>query len=87
MTRCARAPAPLQVLYYTSAVGVVYDAAENRQRFYVGHEDEISCLALHPDRDTVATGGVVRLPASPPLACPSACLPPLACPSACLYGA
>jgi hypothetical protein len=27
-----------------------------------GHEDEISCMALHPDLDTVATGGTGRVP-------------------------
>ena len=34
----------------------------NSQRFYLGHEDEISCLTLHPDRDTVATGGLGTVP-------------------------
>jgi hypothetical protein len=32
------------VLYYTSAVGVLYTPATNTQRFYLGHSDEISAL-------------------------------------------
>jgi WD40 repeat protein len=51
-----------EVLYYTSAVGILYDAEANTQRFYIGHEDEISCMALHPDLDTVATGGTGAVP-------------------------
>ena len=31
--------------------------------FYLGHEDEITCLTLSPhDRDTVATGGTGTVP-------------------------
>ena len=29
---------------------------------YLGHEDEISCLTLHPERDIVATGGTGAVP-------------------------
>lgn len=50
------------VLYYTSAVGIIYNPVQNQQKFYLGHEDEISCLTLHPDRDTVATGGTGAVP-------------------------
>jgi hypothetical protein len=39
-----------EVLYYTSAVGILYMPSENKQKFYLGHEDEISCLTLHPVR-------------------------------------
>ena len=27
-----------EVLYYTSAVGILYNAEHNTQRFYIGHE-------------------------------------------------
>lgn len=51
-----------EILYYTSAVGILYNSETNTQRFYIGHEDEISCMALHPDKDTVATGGTGSTP-------------------------
>ena len=44
--------ATTEIVYYTSAVGIVYNSATNTQRFYIGHEDEISCMALHPGNNT-----------------------------------
>ena len=51
------------VVYYTAAVGIVYNDETNQQKFFLRHDDDINCLAIHPDdRDTVATGQVgVRL--------------------------
>jgi hypothetical protein len=46
------------VVYYTAAVGIVYDDDNNRQKFFLRHDDDIQCLAMSPDRDTVATGQV-----------------------------
>ena len=41
------------VVYYTAAVGIVYDDDNNRQKFFLRHDDDIQCLAIAPDRDTV----------------------------------
>eukprot|EP01050_Picozoa_sp_SAG11_P012351 SAG11_NODE_1367_length_5098_cov_4.225445_3_plen_86_part_00 len=46
------------VVYYTAAVGIVYDDDNNRQKFFLRHDDDIQCLAITPDRKTVATGQV-----------------------------
>ncbi len=34
-----------------------------RQRFYVGHTDDILCLSIHPHKDFIATGEVGKQPA------------------------
>ncbi|GFR41097.1 hypothetical protein Agub_g1741 [Astrephomene gubernaculifera] len=47
-----------RLVYYTAAVGIVYDPATHTQQFFQGHDDDIKCLAIHPDRFTVATGQV-----------------------------
>eukprot|EP00854_Cymbomonas_tetramitiformis_P003095 gene3095-3928_t len=47
-----------KVVYYTAAVGVVYDVTTHTQRFFHGHDDDIKCLAIHPGRRLVATGQV-----------------------------
>ena len=45
------------VVYYTAAVGIVYNDDENEQMFFNHHDDDITCLGISPhDRDTVATG-------------------------------
>lgn len=41
-----------------AAVGVIYNRQQNTQRFYLGHDDDILCLAIHPLKDYVATGQV-----------------------------
>ena len=46
------------VVYYTAAVGIVYDKDLNQQKFFLRHDDDVQCLTMHPDRDTVATGQV-----------------------------
>ena len=50
------------MVYYAAAVGVVYDHGAHTQRHFVGHDDDITCLALHPDRSTVATGQMGKQP-------------------------
>jgi len=47
-----------QVVYYTAALGVVFNPQTKKQTFYMGHSDEISCIALHPGKQIVATGDV-----------------------------
>ena len=46
------------ICYYTASVGIVYDDDNNRQKFFSRHDDDIQCLAISPDLDTVATGQV-----------------------------
>jgi WD40 repeat protein len=46
----------LRVVCCVCAVGIVYDKASHQQRFFLGHDDDILCLAMAPDRRTVATG-------------------------------
>ncbi|CAG9464667.1 unnamed protein product [Pedinophyceae sp. YPF-701] len=45
-------------VYYCAGVAVVHDKDENRQRFFLEHNDDIKCLAMHPDRVLAATGQV-----------------------------
>ncbi|KAL8169064.1 UNVERIFIED_CONTAM: Echinoderm microtubule-associated protein-like 5 [Gekko kuhli] len=45
-----------EIVYHVAAVGVVYNRQQNTQRFYLGHDDDILCLAIHPLKDYVATG-------------------------------
>lgn len=47
-----------EIVYHIAAVGVVYNRQQNTQRFYLGHDDDILCLAIHPLKDYVATGQV-----------------------------
>ncbi|XP_037543112.1 echinoderm microtubule-associated protein-like 6 isoform X2 [Nematolebias whitei] len=47
-----------EVVYFVAGVGVVYNTREHSQRFYLGHNDDIISLALHPERSLVATGQV-----------------------------
>jgi microtubule-associated protein-like 6 len=77
---------PGNVVYMVAALGVVLNKDQNRQRFFgagllsqaKGHSDDITALAIAPDRDTVATGEVGASPkiliwsASNPEAAPKA---------------
>ncbi|GIL75046.1 hypothetical protein Vretifemale_4865, partial [Volvox reticuliferus] len=50
-----------EFVYYTGSVGVVfdkekYDAGLPCQRFFFGHNNDIQCLTMHPNRRWVATG-------------------------------
>lgn len=47
-----------EIVYHVAAVGVIYNRQQNTQRFYLGHDDDILCLAIHPLKDYVATGQV-----------------------------
>jgi WD40 repeat protein len=44
------------LVYYAAGVGVVMDDNKHRQHFFLRHDDDIECLCLHPDKETVATG-------------------------------
>lgn len=47
-----------EVVFYVAAVAVVMDTQSHAQRFYVGHTDDIKCLALDPAKAFAATGQV-----------------------------
>ncbi|KAF6287975.1 EMAP like 2 [Rhinolophus ferrumequinum] len=47
-----------EIVYFVASVAVLYSLEEQRQRHYLGHNDDIKCLAVHPDMVTIATGQV-----------------------------
>ncbi|XP_059148257.1 echinoderm microtubule-associated protein-like 2 isoform X3 [Physella acuta] len=47
-----------EVIYFTAAVVVLHNVEEQTQRHYLGHTDDIKCIAIHPDKIKVATGQV-----------------------------
>ena len=49
-----------EIVYHIAAVGVVYNKQTHSQRFYLGHDDDILCLAIHPMKDIIATGQVIQ---------------------------
>ncbi|XP_075907401.1 echinoderm microtubule-associated protein-like 6 isoform X4 [Nelusetta ayraudi] len=51
-----------EIVYFVAGVGVVYNTREHTQKFYLGHNDDIISLALHPDKVQVATGQVGKDP-------------------------
>ncbi|XP_064600933.1 echinoderm microtubule-associated protein-like 6 [Liolophura sinensis] len=51
-----------EVVYFVAGVGIVYNLREHRQKFFLGHDDDIVSLALHPERTLVATGQIGKKP-------------------------
>lgn len=47
-----------EVVYHIAAVAVVYNRQQHTQRLYLGHDDDILSLSIHPVKDYVATGQV-----------------------------
>ncbi|XP_076442286.1 echinoderm microtubule-associated protein-like 2 isoform X4 [Babylonia areolata] len=47
-----------ELVYFTAAVVVLFNTEEQTQRHYLGHNDDVKCLAVHPDRIRIATGQV-----------------------------
>ncbi|MBZ3880418.1 Echinoderm microtubule-associated protein-like 6, partial [Sciurus carolinensis] len=45
-----------EVVYHIAAVAVVYNRQQHSQRLYLGHDDDILSLTIHPVKDYVATG-------------------------------
>ncbi|XP_055878559.1 echinoderm microtubule-associated protein-like 6 isoform X2 [Biomphalaria glabrata] len=50
------------IVYFVAGVGIVYSIRDHKQRFFLGHNDDIVSLALHPDRTLVATGQIGEAP-------------------------
>ena len=46
------------VVFHTAAVGVVLNPVNNTQTHFFEHTDDILCLAIHPDMQTIATGEI-----------------------------
>ena len=51
-----------EVVYHIAAVAVVYNRQQHSQRLYLGHDDDILSLTIHPVKDYVATGQVCSSP-------------------------
>uniref|UniRef100_A0A1A7Y087 Echinoderm microtubule associated protein like 1 n=1 Tax=Iconisemion striatum TaxID=60296 RepID=A0A1A7Y087_9TELE len=47
-----------ETVYFIASVVVLFNVDEQLQRHYTGHTDDIKCLAIHPDKITIATGQV-----------------------------
>ncbi|XP_058860865.1 echinoderm microtubule-associated protein-like 2 isoform X2 [Acipenser ruthenus] len=47
-----------EIVYFIASVVVLYNVEEEQQRHYLGHNDDVKCLAVHPDMVTIATGQV-----------------------------
>lgn len=47
-----------QIVYHAAALGIVLDPTTNKQRFFNLHNEDITCLAGHPDGVLVATGEI-----------------------------
>ncbi|XP_075567904.1 echinoderm microtubule-associated protein-like 1 isoform X6 [Pelecanus crispus] len=47
-----------ETVYFIASVVVLFNVEEQLQRHYTGHNDDVKCLAVHPDKITIATGQV-----------------------------
>ncbi|XP_069179372.1 echinoderm microtubule-associated protein-like 2 isoform X3 [Procambarus clarkii] len=45
-----------EIVYFVAAVVVLYNVEDQMQRHYLGHTDDIKCLAMHPNKLLIATG-------------------------------
>lgn len=45
-----------ELLYYVASVAVIYDKVRDTQRHYLGHNEDITSMVLHPNENCVATG-------------------------------
>lgn len=50
------------IVYFVAGACVVYNAREHKQRFFLGHNDDVLCLTLHGDKTTVASGQIGKEP-------------------------
>ena len=53
---CVQWTASGEVAFHAATVGCVYDPRAHAQRFFLGHSDDVLCLAMHPGGLAVATG-------------------------------
>uniref|UniRef100_A0A1B6EW60 Uncharacterized protein n=1 Tax=Cuerna arida TaxID=1464854 RepID=A0A1B6EW60_9HEMI len=45
-----------EIVYFVAAIVVLYNVEEQTQRHYLGHTDDVKCLAIHPNKLLVASG-------------------------------
>ena len=45
-----------ELVYFMAGLGIVYDPRSHSQRFFKGHDDDITCIAVDPTGTLVATG-------------------------------
>ncbi|XP_064484609.1 echinoderm microtubule-associated protein-like 2 isoform X3 [Ornithodoros turicata] len=50
-----------EMVYFIAAVVVLYNVEDQIQRHYLGHTDDIKCLAIHPNKLVIATGQVASI--------------------------
>ncbi|XP_010863875.1 echinoderm microtubule-associated protein-like 2 isoform X2 [Esox lucius] len=50
-----------EIVYFNASVVVLYNVEEQQQRHYLGHNDDVKCLGVHPDMVTIATGQVAGM--------------------------
>lgn len=58
-----------EIIYCVAGSGVVMDTTTSAQRFFLGHSEDILCLAVHPSRPIVATGQLDPKGKSTPYIC------------------
>ena len=44
------------VIYAAAGLGVIHDLTANKQSFYNGHSEDVTCLAMSSDGALAATG-------------------------------
>lgn len=50
-----------KAVYPAAALGVVMDLVSKEQKFFSMHDDDVVCLAIHPNRRIAATGQMVHV--------------------------
>ncbi|XP_067011712.2 echinoderm microtubule-associated protein-like 2 isoform X2 [Anabrus simplex] len=45
-----------EIVYFVAAAVVLFNVDEQSQRHYLGHTDDVKCLAIHPNKLLVASG-------------------------------
>ncbi|KAI5098974.1 echinoderm microtubule-associated protein-like 2 isoform X1, partial [Silurus meridionalis] len=63
-----------EIVYFNASIVVLYNVGEQQQRHYLGHNDDVKCLAVHPDMVTIATGQVAGTSKDGKLLAPHVCV-------------
>ena len=58
-----------QLVYCIAATGVNYDVSSDAQKFFIGHNEDILCLAVHPTKPLAATGQLDSKGSGKPFVC------------------
>ena len=54
-----------EVVFPASGVIVMHDAATGKQRVFTGHDDDVTCLAVHPGGVVVASAAMAEVEQNP----------------------